>query len=111
EILDTWYTIGLKGSSSHDCVVTDVFVPEHMTVTLEDLKGNGTSPGSRVNTGWQYKVPLYSLFGCYIGCAPLGIAEAAVDAYIDNARKRASTMSKSGVASFTTQQVKVADAK
>ena len=111
EILDTWYTIGLKGSSSHDCVVSDVFVPEHMTATLEGFKGNGTSPGAQVNKGWLFRVPLYSLFGCFIGSAPLGVAEAAVDYYIDNARKRASTMSKSGIASFTTQQVKVADAK
>ena len=111
EILDTWYTIGLRGSSSHDCVVKDVFVPSHMAVTLEDLKGHGTSPGSRVNTGWLYRVPLYALFGCFIGSAPLGVAEAAVDYYVENARKRASTMSKSSIASFTTQQVKVAEAK
>jgi 3-hydroxy-9,10-secoandrosta-1,3,5(10)-triene-9,17-dione monooxygenase len=111
EILDTWYTIGLRGSSSHDCVVKDVFVPAHRAVTLEDLKGLGNSPGSRVNTGWLYRVPLYALFGCFIGSAPLGVAEAAVDYYIENARKRASTMSKSSIASFTTQQVKVADAK
>ncbi|WP_288251641.1 acyl-CoA dehydrogenase [uncultured Hydrogenophaga sp.] len=111
EILDTWHTIGLRGSSSHDCVVKDVFVPAHMAVTLDDLKGHGNGPGAQVNAGWLYRVPLYALFGCFIGSAPLGVAEAAVDYYIENARKRASTMSKSSIASFTTQQVKVADAK
>lgn len=111
QILDTWYTIGLQGSSSQDCVLKDVFVPDHMAVTMEELKGHGRSPGSKVNKGWQYRLPTYALFGCYIGCAALGIAEAAVERYIENARKRASTMSGSGVANFTTQQVKVAEAK
>lgn len=110
-ILDTWYTIGLRGSSSQDCVLSDAFVPEHMAVTLDDLKGKGSSPGSKVNTGWLYKVPLYSLFGCYIGSAALGVAEAAVDYYLENARKRVSTASGSSVSNFTTQQVKVAEAK
>lgn len=111
QILDTWYTIGLQGSSSQDCTLKDVFVPVHRTVSMHDLKGHGRSPGSKVNRGWQYKAPPYAMFGCFIGCAALGIAEAAVEFYVDNARKRASTMSGSNVASFTTQQVKVAEAK
>lgn len=111
EILDTWYTIGLKGSCSHDCQLKEAFVPDHMAVTMHDLKGHGDSPGAKVNRGWQYKVPLYALFGCYIGCAALGVAEAAVEQYIEGARKRASTTSGSNIASFATQQVKVAEAR
>jgi 3-hydroxy-9,10-secoandrosta-1,3,5(10)-triene-9,17-dione monooxygenase len=111
EILDTWHTIGLRGSSSHDCQLIDTFVPDHMAVTMHDLKGHGDSPGARVNTGWQYMIPLYGLFGCFIGSAALGIAEAAVEQYIEGARKRASLMSGSNISAFTTQQVKVAEAK
>lgn len=111
EILDTWYTIGLQGSSSHDCVLKEVFIPDHMAVTMEELKGHGRSPGSKINLGWQYRVPTYSVFGCYIGCAALGIAEAAAERYVEAARKRASTMSGNTVASYTTQQVKVAEAQ
>jgi 3-hydroxy-9,10-secoandrosta-1,3,5(10)-triene-9,17-dione monooxygenase len=110
-ILDTWYTIGLRGTCSQDCQLADVFVPDHMVVSMHDLKGYGDSPGAEVNTGWQFRVPLYALFGCFIGSAALGIAEAAVDGYIGNARKRASTASGSSVAGFATQQVKVAEAQ
>ena len=110
-ILDTWYTIGLRGSSSQDVTFTDVFVADHMAVTIEDLKGHGRSPGSKINSGWLYRAPPYAMFGCFIGSAALGMAQAAVDLYVENARKRASTMSGSNVASFATQQVKVAQAK
>lgn len=111
EILDTWYTIGLQGSSSQDCTLKDAFVPAHRAVSMHDLKGHGRSPGAKVNKGWQYRAPPYAMFGCFIGCAALGVAEAAVGYYVENARKRASTMSGSNVSSFTTQQVKVAEAK
>ena len=110
-ILDTWYTIGLRGSSSQDCQLKDIFVPDHRVVSMHDLKGYGDSPGAEVNKSWQFRVPLYALFGCYIGCAALGIAEAAVESYIGNARQRASTMSGSNISAYTTQQVKVAEAQ
>lgn len=110
-ILDTWYAIGLKGSASNDVTVADVFVPEHMTVTLDQLKGHASRSGHHVNTSPIYQIPPYALFGCYIGSAALGIAEAAVGYYIASARHRSATMSGAGVSSYTTQQVKVAEAQ
>lgn len=112
EVLDTWYTIGLKASSSQDVKVNDVFVPTHRTVSDAALKGGAKGAAAQIYEGACYKVPPYSIFGCFIGSAALGIAEAAVDHYISNARKRAATMGKgTGIASFTTQQVKIAEAQ
>jgi 3-hydroxy-9,10-secoandrosta-1,3,5(10)-triene-9,17-dione monooxygenase len=110
-VLDTWYSIGLKGSSSHDVVISDAFVPDHRVVTMSAFKGDGRSPGSMVNKGPLYRTPPYSIFGAFNGSALLGIAEATVDYYVENTRKRASTMSGNSVASFATQQVKVAEAQ
>lgn len=110
EIIDTWHTVGLRGSSSNDVVVDHVFVPEHRSITVEDLKGGSVSPGSRHNTGQIYRAPLYANFGTYIAAAALGAAEAAVEYYITQVRKRVATMSGGVMAQFTTQQVKVAEA-
>ena len=30
-ILDTWHTLGMRGTGSADIAVTDLFVPEHLT--------------------------------------------------------------------------------
>lgn len=111
EIIDTWYTIGLKGSASNDVVLKEIFVPGHMSITMDELKGHGRSPGSQVNTSYIYRIPPYAIFGSFIGSAQLGIAEAAVEHYVSHARKRAATMSGTSMASFTTQQVKVAEAQ
>ncbi len=109
-IHDTWHAMGLKGSSSNDVSVDEVFIPEHMSVTVEDLKGGDTSPGSALNTATMFRSPSYAMFGMVIGSAALGIAEEAVAFYLAHARKRVAAMSGGALASYTTQHVKVAQA-
>ena len=39
EIVDTWQSVGLKGSASNDVVVSEVFVPEHRTLVAQAPQG------------------------------------------------------------------------
>ncbi|MEM7095863.1 MAG: acyl-CoA dehydrogenase family protein [Actinomycetota bacterium] len=41
EILDTWYTTGLRGTGSNDYRATDLFVPEERVFTFFDAKRDG----------------------------------------------------------------------
>ncbi len=109
EIVDTWHSVGLKGSASNDVMVKDVFVPEHRTLSLLHLKGDG-SPGNAVNTGALYRTPSYCIFGVYISAAVLGIAEAGLEQYLDGARRRVALVSRQKVSGYPTQQVKIAEA-
>jgi 3-hydroxy-9,10-secoandrosta-1,3,5(10)-triene-9,17-dione monooxygenase len=109
EIVDTWQSLGLKGSASNDVVVSDVFVPEHRTLTLRELKG-GPTPGNAHNTNPMYRTPSYAIFGIYISAAVLGIGEAGLELYLEGARRRLALSSGQKVASYPTQQVKVAEA-
>lgn len=107
EILDTWHAMGLKGSASHDVALDDVFVPEHMSVTLEALRGRKPRyPAEPV----IFRAPLYALFGVFIGSAALGIAEGAVETYVEAARKRISRASGKPLSDFSTQHVKISEA-
>jgi hypothetical protein len=36
EILDTWHSIGLRGTGSHDYTVTDLFVPAARSLSFRD---------------------------------------------------------------------------
>lgn len=70
--LDTWHTTGLRGTASNDYVLDGVFVPEHDTY----------DPAGRM----QRPEPLYRyppLFLVPHAGVPLGIARAAVDAFVD----------------------------
>ena len=110
EIIDTWHTVGLRGSSSNDVVVREVFIPQHRSITVEDLKGGTVSPGSRYNAALIFRSPLYAVFGTFIAAAVLGAAEATVEYYVEQMRKRVTTMTGGAMAHYTTQQVKVAEA-
>jgi 3-hydroxy-9,10-secoandrosta-1,3,5(10)-triene-9,17-dione monooxygenase len=109
EIVDTWHSVGLKGSASNDVVVSEVFVPEHRTLSLKHLKG-GPTPGNAHNKSPLYRTPSYCIFGVYISAAVLGIAEAGLELYLDGARSRIALTSRQKVGGYPTQQVKVAEA-
>lgn len=79
EILDTWYTGGLRGSGSHDVVVDDVFVPERRSCSP-------LGP-SRID-GPLFRFPFAPLLAP--GCASigLGVASAALEALVALAMDR-----------------------
>jgi hypothetical protein len=70
-VLDTWYAIGLKGSASHDVQVKDIFVPEHMIITIKDLMG-GDFAGRSTNPGPLFRPPVYMTFGIVLTSAVVG---------------------------------------
>lgn len=72
-VVDTWTTTGLRGSGSHDYTAEDVFVPAERTFN------QFTSPVLRPE-------PLYGLRTLYTAngiAVPLGIARAAVEAFLE----------------------------
>ncbi len=109
EIVDTWHSLGLKGSASNDVVVADVFVPAHRTLAIGQLKG-GLTPGNAINKSPLYRTPSYPIFGVYISAAVLGIAEAGLELYLEGARQRLALTSGQKVGGYPTQQVKIAEA-
>jgi len=79
EILDTWYTTGLRGTGSNDLAVRDVFVPAERTFSFQD-------PNLVKRPGPLYAFPLMFIAK---GAAPaLGIARHAIDAVIENAGRK-----------------------
>ena len=72
EILDTWYTNGLRGSGSHDWTVKDRFIPEERTFNLAAPAVHREGP--------LYTLPnllIYKVSGVH-----LGIARGAIEEFI-----------------------------
>jgi alkylation response protein AidB-like acyl-CoA dehydrogenase len=76
-IRDTWYTMGMRGTGSHDVVTTDVFVPERRTALLAPYD----QPGNAYR-GPLYKFTVWTAI-CVIATVPLGIARAALDELLE----------------------------
>ncbi len=81
-ILDTWHTLGMRGTGSHDFAVRDLFVPDAMTVAIGPL--THPAPG--------FEGPLYRMWPwCEMvgeGSVLVGTAAAAVDAAVELCRTK-----------------------
>ena len=74
-IIDTWNVSGLRGTGSHDIEVEDLFVPEEHTFSAMDRRARITGPMNRIHG--------FDLAGCGFCCVGLGVARAAIDAFIE----------------------------
>ena len=109
-VLDTWRASGLRGTGSNDAAVDDLFVPEYRTIDAKDTR-NGAAPGNAVNPGTVYRLPLFAMFFTWVGATVLGMAEAAVEGYVEATRTRAAHYSGQRLAELGTIHVKVAEAR
>jgi 3-hydroxy-9,10-secoandrosta-1,3,5(10)-triene-9,17-dione monooxygenase len=110
EIIDTWHAAGLRGTGSKDVEAEEVFVPEHRTLAARDMRG-GPSPGSAVNPGPLYRLPLFAVFPYVLSGAALGVAQGAWEGHVGVLRDRVSNYTGARVAEFAAVQIKLAEAK
>jgi len=108
-IIDTWHVIGLAGTGSKDVAVEDVFVPEYRSVAVREITG-GPNPGSAVNPSVLYQLPAISLFAFCIAGVSLGIAQGAIEYFVETMRTRTSYYTGRSLADFVTVQVHLAEA-
>jgi indole-3-acetate monooxygenase len=83
QIIENWDTLGMRGTGSHDVKATNLFVPEHRTASMAPVTkaANKFWEGSFTNmTVWHTVAQL--------GMNSLGIARAAMDAFIDMAKAK-----------------------
>jgi indole-3-acetate monooxygenase len=74
-LIDTWNTIGLRGTGSDSYRVDDVFVPEAFSAARAD-------PASRVEAGPLYAFTMPGLYAVGVAGVALGIGQAMLDAFI-----------------------------
>ncbi|MDE0060278.1 MAG: acyl-CoA dehydrogenase family protein [Defluviicoccus sp.] len=77
ELINDWYTTGLRGTGSRSMVCRDLFIAEDWTIRSEACRG-GPTRGSAVNPGALYRMPLFALFGKGIVAPAVGIARGAL---------------------------------
>jgi 3-hydroxy-9,10-secoandrosta-1,3,5(10)-triene-9,17-dione monooxygenase len=109
KVHDTWFAGGLRGTGSKDVEVQEQFIPEHRTLAVADTKG-GPTPGSAVNPGPIFKMPVFALFPYLLSGVALGIAEGMIDSYTSTARDRSGKMTAARVAEIQSTQIRVGEA-
>jgi indole-3-acetate monooxygenase len=71
ELLDTWHTMGMRGTGSGDLAVTDAIVPADRSVSLSDDRPRIARP--------LYAFPAFGLLALAIAGVALGNARGAID--------------------------------
>ena len=106
EVIETWNTIGMRGTGSHDFKTEGVFVPVRRTAPM--------TPIERANAR-AYTGPLYNNFLWYAiaALAPvaLGIAQAAIEEFVDLAKNKTPHLTAKTLKDRTVVQRQIAEAK
>jgi alkylation response protein AidB-like acyl-CoA dehydrogenase len=102
EILDTWHSIGLRGTGSHDYTVADVFVPAARSLSFREAPAE---------TGPLYMMPTIALFGTVLAAVPLGIARHAIDILLELAGTKIASRSRQSLRADVTMQANLGHAE
>src|SRR5246127_4016028 len=102
QILDTWHTLGLRGTGSNDAVADEVFVPDTRVLSIFD--------GPLIDRP-LYRFPPLGFFAACITAAAMGNARAAIANFVERAGAKKSGASGRTLAERPTVQAAVAAAE
>lgn len=100
EILDTWYSLGMRGTGSTHFSVSDAFVPEDRVFSVFTAQ-------PQVG-GALYKLGVLPMFGMTVCSVFPGIARAAIDSFVEMAKAKTPTFSQTGLAARPTIHAEIA---
>jgi indole-3-acetate monooxygenase len=103
EVLETWDAAGLRGSGSHDVVVTDVYVPADHATDVYGERAAVTTP--------LYRLPIYSRLAFNKVGVATGIARAALDGFRGLCRDKTPTTSTDLLRERPQAQLAIAEAE
>jgi alkylation response protein AidB-like acyl-CoA dehydrogenase len=102
QVLDTWHTLGLRGTGSNDAVADGLFVPDTRVVSIFD--------GPLIDRP-LYRFPPFGFFAACITAAAMGNARAAIDDFVELAGAKKTGASNRTLAERPTIQAAVAGAE
>jgi 3-hydroxy-9,10-secoandrosta-1,3,5(10)-triene-9,17-dione monooxygenase len=109
EIEDTWFVSGLRGTGSKDIMVDNVFVPEHRTVSVQDMR-EGHSPGRKIHSTPNYRVPQQSILPFALASPILGMAQGALEAFEAKMRHDVTAREGNKLAEMQSIQIRLGEA-
>lgn len=85
-IEDTWHTVGMRATASNTLIGENVFVPEHMVVSVAQLSADSVPASMEDSTS---RLPLSTLATLMLAAPLLGIGCAAVNLAVEKAPGKA----------------------
>lgn len=102
EILDTWHSIGLRGTGSHHFAVSDLFVPAEHSLSFREPP---SEPGP------LYAMPTIAVTAPVLAAVPLGITRHAIEIVRELARTKIVARSRRGLSEDAMMQANLGTAE
>ncbi len=109
EILDTWHSVGLKGTGSTDTVARDIFVPEHRTVGISTYLFEAPAAPFIAGPLAKHSVSSTQVNSIIFAPAAVGNAQGFIDAFVEAAPQRSFTYARVAPAGHTATQIRLAE--
>jgi 3-hydroxy-9,10-secoandrosta-1,3,5(10)-triene-9,17-dione monooxygenase len=90
-------------------VIEDKFVPNHRIVSHKEMS-DATSPGTKLHTDPVYRTPIWSFVPFTISAPACGVAQGALDAFIDEMKVRDDSFAHSPLSKKPGMHARVAEA-
>jgi len=87
EIVDDWFTMGLKATGSKTITVNDVFIPDERVLLVKDLS-SGKAPGASIHPGVLYQAAVEFTFSLPVAMPAVGAARGFLRAYQERVKPR-----------------------
>jgi alkylation response protein AidB-like acyl-CoA dehydrogenase len=87
EVVDDWYTAGLRGTRSNSLRIKRAFVPSHRSVSIPEIAA-GTAPGIKLHDSPIYRAPFPQILPFPLAGVPLGLAQAALQTFVSSYRDK-----------------------
>jgi len=107
EIVENWDTLGMRGTGSHDVVVTDAFVPEHLAPLFVPY---GEHPPGPAFQGPLYRLAIWSAAPAAVAVS-LGIARAAIEDVVHLAQQKTPAYTETPLRERPVTQSQIAQAE
>lgn len=109
EVVDDWFTAGMRGTGSRTIRIKDSFVPKSRMLAFKDMPAVGAAEANRTGSAilgvsWTSVLP-FSLIG-----APMGMARGALANFIEGASQRMSSFTDVQAAEQSATFARVAEA-
>ena len=102
EVLDTWHTLGLRGTGSNDSVADELFVPARRSFSLFD--------GPHIDRP-LYRFPVFGYFALSVAAAAMGNARGAIGDFAELAKVKVGQGSARTLAERSTTHAALAEAE
>ena len=109
-IVDDWQVLGMRSTGSMTVEATDIFVPRHRALSVLDLRGGTSAPGTRTNPSALFRVAMSGFSGHVIASTLVGNAQAALEVTVDTIRQKSSAYTGAVLRDIQAVQMRVSAA-